>query len=393
MGQYAYQWFDLLRLVTGDFFGLNNWLFLEEFEYDLRNILDENGEMNNGIYGNILLIKSFLSKKGYGNIDIDETDGGRGRSPLVQMLIQFICGYYDLDLRDAAHIGHGRIFIKHGSDVLKQKLLPSILKGSLIAIAVTERQGGSTIQTIKTTAFPDKNGWRLCGEKCWISRINEASFFIVFFKIARSEEISSAIIERERKGMFFQTFNASGLQGWSWGQLTFEDMSLGENDFLGKEGDGLEIFREHFIYYRPMVAMTALGSAASIYDEVIKFISMRMKTGAIEKCRDSALEALGKYYIEIQSNILSSLMAQGLSISCSQVASIWSRLVKAQSVDTAYNIVSKLALLFGATAFQRDTKIAKAQRDLQGFLYADGIHDALLRSAGRSLLQQNYNNP
>ena len=32
-----------------------------------------------------------------------------------------------------------------------------------------------------------------------------------------------------------------------------------------------------------------------------------------------------------------------------------------------------------------DSKLAKAHRDLNGLLYADGIHDSLYRAAGRTL--------
>ncbi len=39
----------------------------------------------------------------------------------------------------------------------------------------------------------------------------------------------------------------------------------------------------------------------------------------------------------------------------------------------------------GGTSFTADCGTAKARRDLNALLYADGIHDSLYRSAGRSL--------
>ena len=33
-----------------------------------------------------------------------------------------------------------------------------------------------------------------------------------------------------------------------------------------------------------------------------------------------------------------------------------------------------------------DSKLAKARRDLNGLLYADGIHDSLYRAVGRALI-------
>ena len=43
--------------------------------------------------------------------------------------------------------------------------------------------------------------------------------------------------------------------------------------------------------------------------------------------------------------------------------------------------------LTGAAGFTADSGTAKARRDLNALLYADGIHDSLYRSAGRSLTQ------
>ena len=37
----------------------------------------------------------------------------------------------------------------------------------------------------------------------------------------------------------------------------------------------------------------------------------------------------------------------------------------------------------GAAGFRADSQIAKTRRDLNGLLYADGIHDSLYRAAGK----------
>ncbi|WP_035803943.1 hypothetical protein [Kitasatospora mediocidica] len=66
-------------------------------------------------------------------------------------------------------------------------------------------------------------------------------------------------------------------------------------------------------------------------------------------------------------------------------ADTWPRSVKATVVDTANRAVAELSLLAGASGFQAHSTLAKARADLGGLLYADGIHDSPLRSAGRTL--------
>ncbi|MFI1916662.1 hypothetical protein [Nocardia sp. NPDC020380] len=42
-------------------------------------------------------------------------------SPLYGVLAQFICGYRDVDLRDAVTIGHGRLIDRYGCPALRDR--------------------------------------------------------------------------------------------------------------------------------------------------------------------------------------------------------------------------------------------------------------------------------
>ena len=66
-------------------------------------------------------------------------------------------------------------------------------------------------------------------------------------------------------------------------------------------------------------------------------------------------------------------------------AHLWGCAVKAHGVDSAYRAASDHALLAGAAGFTTGSVTAKARRDLNALLYADGIHDSLYRAAGRHL--------
>ena len=70
-------------------------------------------------------------------------DGGGGHPVLVQTMMQFICGYYDIDLRDATGLGHGRLIAAYASTPVRDRWLPRLLAGALAGIAVTETHGGS----------------------------------------------------------------------------------------------------------------------------------------------------------------------------------------------------------------------------------------------------------
>lgn len=372
-------WLQSVKPLLTTWVQPKDWQMLLSFERSLHEITQDKSNSQP------LKAKSLLASK-YGMVDVERKLGGADRSPLVQALIQFICGYHDLDYRDIAHVGHGRMIVRHGSQKQQKLWMPKLASGSLVGIAATEAHGGSKIQATKTVAKSFGREYRLSGEKVYISRIKEASVFGVFFKFEKDETLSAALIDLSRKGVSIETWEPMGLCGWSWGKIIFEDTPFTDLDLLGARGQGMAIFKEHFVYYRPMVAMTALGVAAAVLDQAMDHVNQRRVRKDIAEPRDTCLETVAHHYATINAGILSTLCAIVQGVENSPNSSLWSRMTKAWSVEQAYHATSELALLMGAAGFKNDHFVAKALRDLRGFLFADGIHDGLRRSVGRTLM-------
>jgi hypothetical protein len=81
--------------------------------------------------------------------------------------------------------------------------------------------------------------------------------------------------------------------------------------------------------------------------------------------------------------LLGAVAASHLADTGYQQAEFWGAAMKAHGIDTANQATAELALLLGAVGFRADSPIAKTRRDLNGLLYADGIHDSLYRTAGK----------
>ncbi|MEU8151813.1 acyl-CoA dehydrogenase family protein [Nonomuraea sp. NPDC048901] len=333
----------------------------------------------------LLLVREELARGGHLATAVATRDGGCGRPSLIQTLMQFICGYHDIDLRDSTGLGHGRLIARHASSPVRDRWLPRLLAGALPGIAITERCGGSRPRATATQATVCRGGaWAINGTKTWISRLNEAAVFCVFFTDPAGR-LSAGVIDAAAQGLTRRPIQPSGLSGWAWGELHLEDVRVRPCDLLGPPGSGIALLREHFAHYRPLVAATALGAAAAACDTVAAHLIARRAAGVISEVRDNALITLGRAYAQINAALLATLTAQRLSAAGDTRAELWGCTVKAYGVDVAYTTVSELTLLVGALGFTADSALAKARRDLNGLLYADGIHDSLYRSAGRTL--------
>ena len=331
----------------------------------------------------LLTIKRQLARQGFGAVDAPVHRGGQGFSVSVQKAIQFVCGYVDLDLRDAAHVAHGRMVLEHGTPEAHDRFDRRICGGELVAICATEERGGTDVNGFGTIAEPSGNGWVLRGEKYHVSRIEEASILVVFFRIGESNGLSAAVIDGSAPGISRERIQPDGLAGWSWGRISFHDVRFDEAAFLGGVWNGRTVFDDHFTYYRPMVTAAALGAASRIYDEAIADLRIRKQSGRIGQVLDSTLELLGRAHHEIESQIHYVLRMDRIG----EPGEAFTRalMAKACAIDGALAISERLERILGARSFHWHSPVAKAMRDLRGYRFADGVHDALLRSAGRRL--------
>jgi alkylation response protein AidB-like acyl-CoA dehydrogenase len=367
--------------------GRDEGTLLKRFETDLRQCIRA---VNGLLAGAALLrVKKALAYLGYGGLDQSVEIGGLGEPSATQMLVQFVCGYHDLDLRDAAHIGHGRIVLTRGSQPALTRWAPELIAGgALCGIAMTEEHGGTSIRRPRTTLHRLPDGrWTLTGEKCWVSRIHEASCFVVLARVKHSDDLATVLIDQARPGLVRTALTPFGLQGWSWGRLRFEDVMVEEQDFLGPIGDGLQVVRGHFRYYRPIVAVTCLGAAAAVADTVRQELLSRRFEGMIKDHRDTTLELLGRAQTSLHALLALALTTARLVEQGHPQANQLASGIKAHAIDAAYDLSCQLALLSGARHMQADSPVAKRLRDLRAYLCADGIHDELLRSSGREYLQ------
>ena len=244
----------------------------------------------------------------------------------------------------------------------------------------------TAVPATSTTAVPRRDGtWAVSGTKTWISRLDEAAVFCVFFKDPAGR-LTAGVVNADAAGLSRRPVTPAGLSGWAWGELHLDGVRLQRRDILARPGKGMDLLREHFAHYRPLVAATALGAAAAACDSVTAHLDTRRKAGFITSLRDNALIALGRAYAQINAAMLAALTAQRLSQASDDQAELWGCAAKAHGVDTAYAAVSELSLLAGAPGFAADSQLAKARRDLNGLLYADGIHDSLYRAVGRALI-------
>ncbi|MFL6128544.1 MAG: acyl-CoA dehydrogenase family protein [Mycobacteriales bacterium] len=337
----------------------------------------------------LLEAKRRLHAAGVGAATAPAVVGGGGHRFVVQVGIQFLAGYRDLNLRDAAHVGHGAVLC-HDPEWHGRRELAAVIRGALVGLAATERPGtelpASDLAAVATRAVRTAAGWEITGRKAWVSRVLEADAFVVF---ARSPEHLSA---------FYVPAGAPGLSaapaarpgdgdGWSWGELSLQRVPVPASAVLGAAVGGVAVFRRHFAEYRPLVAATCLGAAAAAVDGWVERVLTGTGSGDAGRLPAGVMERLG----DLRGRVLVAL--GGLFTGAARpggIDSSWSKMVKAQAVHTAIEVVRAVehaTVEVGGTPDAAAAAVRRTLLELSAFEAADRAPASLLRSAGERFVQ------
>ncbi|GAB2868286.1 hypothetical protein GCM10027074_39850 [Streptomyces deserti] len=131
--------------------------------------------------------------------------------------------------------------------------------------------------TATLAADPDgPSGWRLTGEKCWISNAPEADFYTVFARTtpgAGARGVTAFLVPADRPGL-----TGTGLDMLSphpIGALRFDAVPVTRDDVLGEVDRGFRVAMGTLNLFRPSVGAFAVGMARAALDATLAHTSQR----------------------------------------------------------------------------------------------------------------------
>src|SRR5262249_48565530 len=165
-----------------------------------------------------------MARLGLLGISVPQEYGGAGMDYVCLGLASEELGYVDTSLRLIMSVHAGRnclTLLTWGTEDEKRRYLVPQAQGTRIAgYGLTEPGAGSDARAIQTTALRTGGGYRLTGEKSWISLADVADHFLVIAwtdlekkKQRDPSGLSAFIVERGYKGF------SSGPMKEKWGIL------------------------------------------------------------------------------------------------------------------------------------------------------------------------------
>ena len=174
--------------------------------------------------------------------------------------------------------------VAYGSEEQKQKYLPGMVSGEVIAaIAMTEPGAGSDLQGVRTSAKRDGNHYVINGSKTYISSGQNADVVIVVAKTEPglgAKGISLILVDTDAAGFKRgRNLDKIGQNSADTSELFFEDVRVPRTNCLGEENKGFIYLMSQLPQERLSVAVSSQAAAQRAFDEAVTFTKDRPAFG------------------------------------------------------------------------------------------------------------------
>ena len=205
--------------------------------------------------------------------------GGQGYSSFEQMLVHEQFGratnaLWDVPWRPSNVLRYAT------PEQVEEYVRPEIAGKRRHAYAITEEHAGSDPSVLQTKAVRDGEGWRITGEKWFVTTGDIADYFIVVAD-AEGHGLTSFLVDKglagvaeSRRPRFMHAFV------FEHPEFTFDNVYVDDSKILGGLGGGLELTKEWFMDERLLIAARSLGGAERCLDVAFDYAIERRQFGS-----------------------------------------------------------------------------------------------------------------
>ncbi len=270
------------------------------------------------------------------------------------------------------------------SDFLKQKYLPDLMSGkSLAAYGFTEETSGSDAYSMESVAVEEEEGFRLSGNKCYITNSPYANLAIVFAKTSETRSpfsLTAFLVDMEWEGASHgREFDKMGLRTVRMGELKFDNVLVPKDHIIGIKGGGLRVLTESTLWERAILIATALGPMARGLEACIERTKSRNQfdkpIGAFQQISAKVANMIMRYKLSRQVIYdIASKIGKGTSLQPhSQEAAIAKLFVS----DNFINFEMDAMQIFGVRGYLHESFAQQDLRDSLSFNIWAGTSETL----------------
>ncbi len=274
-------------------------------------------------------------------------------------------------------LGSGPISL-YGSDELKARYLPRVARGEAIAaFALSEPDAGSDVAAMRTVARRDGDGgWRLDGEKTWISNGGIADFYTVFARYPEGGERAFAafVVDADAPGL-----DVAGridvIAPHPLARLRFDGCRVSAGSLVGEAGRGLRVALGTLDVFRSTVGAAALGMARRALDEAVAFVRSRHAFGKPLAEYQLTQARLAEMATDVDASALLVYRAAWTRDAVAGRVTREAAMAKLHATEAAQRVVDGAVQLLGARGVERGSATERLYREVRALRVYEGTSE------------------
>jgi acyl-CoA dehydrogenase len=278
----------------------------------------------------------------------------------------------------------------HGTEEQRQRWLPRLATGELIAaVAMSEPSAGSDLQGIKATAKRDGNGYRISGQKTFISSGQLANFIVVAAQTPMEgggSAISLFVVETDKVEGFRRgrMLDKIGLDAQDTSELFFDNVWVPSENLLGlEEGRGFKQLMAELPRERLVIAITAMAMIERALETTIQYVIDRKAFGQrlidfqntqfkLAECKTEA--TIARIFLN---HCIQAALDRTLDTTTASMAKYW-------ITDLQNKIIDECLQLHGGYGYINEYPIARMYRDARISRIFGGANEIMKMVIARS---------
>jgi alkylation response protein AidB-like acyl-CoA dehydrogenase len=338
--------------------------------------------------------KRLAIELGFSAMDVPAEHGGREARIVDQVAVWEQLGRVTNALCWCFSEPHRWMFEACSTEQLERFVLPLMSGKRKECYAITESGSGSDVESIETSATRSSEGYRISGEKWYVTSANHADYFILQARLASGPHAGTHalfFIDHDQPGIelvrtppFSHTFSDHHPI------YRFNDVLVPESQRLGTEGDGMQYAHSWFRRERLMIAARCCGAAARLIEEATAFASTRMVGGEPLAERQMIQAMLADSATELWAARLITVEAAQAHDRGEDLRSLHARcsVAKLYASEAANRIADRALQIFGGRGYMRENAAERFFRELRVDRIWEGTSEIQRLIIARALLKR-----
>ncbi|PTM43118.1 acyl-CoA dehydrogenase family protein [Bosea sp. 124] len=287
-------------------------------------------------------------------------------------------------------LGTGAITVA-GSEAMKARILPGICEGARIAaFALSEKEAGSDVAAMATTAVPDGNGHlRIDGEKTWISNGGIADHYVVFARTSEApgaRGLSAFLVEADTPGLSI-TERIEVIAPHPLATLRFEACRVPVENRIGGAGDGFKVAMATLDIFRSTVGAAALGFARRALHETLSHANGRKLFGGTLGDLQLSQAAIADSAAEVDAAALLVYRAAWTKDRGAARVTREAALAKLVATENAQRVIDRAVQIHGGLGVTKGVKVEELYREIRALRIYEGASEVQKVVIARDLLK------